>query len=391
MTQLCPLIVLAAVSVTFLGAATASNITAPQAQCEPGSTLDGSRILPRRCVACEAGTYKTLPGNESCTPCPRNNSFSSEGSTNATSCECDAGYNDVMSLSCTGSCPCFDHSGPGWGTFRSTPAGSAYGFHLNCSWTISGTHPSVNFTSYNLQENDFVTVQECYDWACSGGQVSRVPDHESWSNASEWFFESSTQYLCITFHADEARVTGWSSFEAAWKSGMGVTDACLPCEAGTYKTLPGDNQSCTTCPLHASSAAGSTTETSCECAPGYVLERGVGCVACEAGTYKPLIGDGACMPCPLFSVSNEGSAGCMCGAGYTVAYTGEFDTCVACAPGAYKPWPGSGPCQALSWIRLSTGGVPNYGWVAAFVFFLVGMSLIGTSYAGFWVLSRKTV
>ncbi|KAJ1489857.1 hypothetical protein T484DRAFT_1778635 [Baffinella frigidus] len=387
MTQRCTLLVLAAVGVTFLGSATG------EAQCAPGFTLDGSS--GGGCVACEAGTYKPLPGNGTCTPCPKNNTVSAEGSTSAASCECNAGFSDLMSLSCTGPCPCFDHSGPGQGTFRSNAAGSDYGFDVHCSWTISGKHPRVSFTSYKIEENDLVNVEGCYGRACSGDPPVTVPDHQSWSYDSPWVFESTTEYLRITFTSDGGHEIGRdrSGFEATWDAGTGatgVTDACLPCEVGTYKALPGNNQTCTTCPHHSFSAAGSTSAASCACDAGFTggftddgasaSASGGGCMACEAGTYKPLHSNGTCMLCPANTLSAKGGGGfitcerdklrvacgassCECAGGYT----GEPNACVACKPGTDKRGPGSAPCQTVVYLASEPpdGSWGGYGWIVA--------------------------
>jgi hypothetical protein len=173
---------------------------------------------------------------------------------------------------------------------------------------------------------------------------------------------------------------------AGYTGDAGVGEACVACEAGTYKDVS-DASECTACPANAVSAEGSTALSSCECAAGYTGDAGVGedCVACEAGTYKDAIGSATCkvclmcLPClagtfrsttalgctacPANAVSAEGStalSSCECAAGYT-GDAGVGEACVACEAGTHKDVSGSAACKTLtgsktrSWMDSSTG------------------------------------
>lgn len=70
---------------------------------------------------------------------------------------------------------------------------------------------------------------------------------------------------------------------------------------------------CSTCPDHSVLAEGGG---SCQCDAGYSW-GGASCVACAAGTYTLLPGNGTCSPCPDHSVLAEGGRGCQCNAGFT--------------------------------------------------------------------------
>jgi len=129
-------------------------------------------------------------------------------------------------------------------------------------------------------------------------------------------------------------------------TGPGMPD-CEECAPGTFKP-EGGNVPCALCGAGMTSPAGSKDETECECKPGYRPKgSGAMCVTCEAGTYKELAGEGACLPCGENSASPAGSTSpdeCECNAGYSP--DAEEGFCAACLPGTYKDALGPEACSA---------------------------------------------
>lgn len=61
---------------------------------------------------------------------------------------------------------------------------------------------------------------------------------------------------------------------------------CAECPAGSYSRLSGQT-SCMLCPTHMTSPLNSTSESQCQCRPGYTKgPSGNDCTACTAGKYK---------------------------------------------------------------------------------------------------------
>jgi len=98
-----------------------------------------------------------------------------------------------------------------------------------------------------------------------------------------------------------------------------------------------------TCPLHTTSASGSTALAACVCAPGASLSDGL-CAPCAADSYKDSPGSAACTPCPANTRSLPGAvavAECLCAAGYGLV----TNVCTACSPYWYKTHVGGVACR----------------------------------------------
>ncbi|KAJ1474533.1 hypothetical protein T484DRAFT_1635394, partial [Baffinella frigidus] len=117
------------------------------------------------------------------------------------------------------------------------------------------------------------------------------------------------------------------------------------------------------------------------CPPGNYTSTADGvssCVPCEAGTFKPFEGPGACLSCPgdgagdykdttdaadctacpSNAVSAEGStslSACTCPAGFT-GDAGSGGSCVLCESGTYKNVRGSAACSVCPSNSLSAVG-----------------------------------
>ena len=120
---------------------------------------------------------------------------------------------------------------------------------------------------------------------------------------------------------------------------------------------------CSSCPAHAQSPAGSSSVMDCVCAPGYSGPDGEACVACDAGTYKEVNGSSACVAC----VAGKYSAGTgeatesactLCEAGKYSAGTGKIaeSTCNDCPSKSYSA-AGSAACECSAGYTAADGSV----------------------------------
>lgn len=108
-----------------------------------------------------------------------------------------------------------------------------------------------------------------------------------------------------------------------------VTGECTACPVGTYKAAPPSRSACTSCGTgRTTTDVARISALECTCAEGY---GGANCVLCEAGKYKPLIGNQECYQCVPGRTSPPGSSAqsaCTCKPGYT-SVTGVA-TCQDC-------------------------------------------------------------
>ena len=94
-------------------------------------------------------------------------------------------------------------------------------------------------------------------------------------------------------------------------------NGCYVCGAGKFSNGSGV---CFACPPSTTSEAGSQDETDCVCNAGYSGRDGGPCLPCQADTYKLLPGSALCESCPSnsFGVANGSVSAhsCVCNAGY---------------------------------------------------------------------------
>jgi hypothetical protein len=192
---------------------------------------------------------------------------------------------------------------------------------------------------------------------------------------------NTTTYMCPENSHSDAQ----SSLITHCKCRPGYTGTnggvCTECNTGTYKAEVGDGlclicpagqysdvraaTSCNLCDLNTHSLAGSQNITSCVCMSGYTRDENSTCRSCDAGTYKPTVGDHpcdicgedtyssheaatsaqTCVPCPRNAYSTPHSTtldDCLCPMGFG-GNSGE--DCTQCSPGSYKSVAGPGLCS----------------------------------------------
>eukprot|EP00961_Rhodomonas_salina_P168519 2271480-Rhodomonas_salina.1 len=114
-------------------------------------------------------------------------------------------------------------------------------------------------------------------------------------------------------------------------------DSCAQCPSNSFKETNTNNDTCTQCQPHEITVRNAVTlESECLCVEGYTNLGGVGCVQCDANTYKDEVGNVPCAVCGDHMISPPGSTSpgnCTCDVGY--APNGQRG-CLICAPGTYK-------------------------------------------------------
>lgn len=144
------------------------------------------------------------------------------------------------------------------------------------------------------------------------------------------------------------------------KVGWGISanisaSKCSICTPDTYKSMVG-NVSCSPCPKATISAEGSTSVNDCQCIQGYTGPNGQECAACVNGTYKDVTGTVLCTDCPPHTTSGMASTDvdeCVCQAGYTGS------PCQQCGPATFKDAPGNHPCTTCPENSVSSQGADS--------------------------------
>jgi len=109
---------------------------------------------------------------------------------------------------------------------------------------------------------------------------------------------------------------------------------CAPCPANTYSDASGAD-SCTACPVNASSAARSESRLRCRCDAAFTSEDGGECATCPADSFYNC---GLTHPCRLHSnapADSDSADDCVCRAGFFSR--NATSACVKCPAGLFCP------------------------------------------------------
>ena len=342
------------------------------------------------CFACDAGKYKSDPGDIACGTCPVDhfcpeqsiypvkcppNSSSSPGSKIIEECLCHAGfhynnsgdnyhcvgcvagkYSDVSNLQNCKNCPV--------NTFNTLKFANNLSFCLECPAQSTSNQASTK-------------IQDCF---CDLG-YSGVPGSTCIACDRGFFRENVSSYICepcsaSTFNdvfaaTDDGYCTpcqaNTSSQEANPSQRFCVCDAgfygvlsyeeasvgiyeCILCQAGKFSTTS-NTSLCTDCGIGKYSVSiGAKLETTCvECEEGkfsYVTGA-TSCTFCPNSTYTNLSSPNSqiCNSCPAFSshdlLGSTNVFDCICQAGYWKRAYGDGITrtfaCELCLPGHFCP------------------------------------------------------
>ena len=317
------------------------------------------------CVRCAADSFNEKQNATSCTDCPLHSSHSIEGSNDETDCVCDAGAysisDEVVPVACQ---LCAG------GYFKSTPGSEACVGCLADQFS-NGTGASTcrschtNSVSASLSSSQeacmcvpgYETAAEDVCVACGVGKFKATPSHGQCELCADGKFQdASAQSLCTDClsHSQSESQRGFCLCEDGYTSSppgsLVSRPSCHECPSQTFKDEPGQ-QSCTACLLHFESNPASTRQSDCLCSAGYAF-TGLydACEPCQAGTYKPTVGNAEdgddCTACPANTFSGENSSllgDCICNAGF---YRDSLELgCVPCGLGEFKPEAGEAACD----------------------------------------------
>jgi hypothetical protein len=211
------------------------------------------------------------------------------------------------------------------------------------SVTVATLQTAYATYKYDCVCKKTVSEYECFDAVESSGVWSCQDVDECTAASSARFYQQdcSAQATC-------ANTVG--SYTCSCNAGYtGTGQACTACDVGKFKTTV-DNVACTTCVSVKGNSntvgTGSTASSQCLCNVGYGWD-GSSCTACAIGSYKASVADATCSTCSSYransstsSTGSTSSASCLCQPGYTL----NVAVCDPCAAGTYKDVLGDGAC-----------------------------------------------
>jgi len=315
-----------------------SDIPRNTLQCERGHKMHEVTGL---CKPCSDGEYKPSYGNTPCLVCPAH-TISVEGSVAVTGCTCNTGYTGQDGRLCTeaqeecaaGRTPsitgaCTDCEA---GTYKAT---AGRGECTSCPGNSDSPPKSIASTACSCNTGSARAAgEEC------------VPFCETFSTTSS---PTSTTCLCMP--------------GAEKKTAHAV---CTQCERSTYKEDLSDATKCVPCSDNEQTEyEGAATAESCICNAGYTRNSAMRCQGGEAGTFKTVAGnnvcesctegtfstlkaqisDTACRLCPPLASSSASLAACVCKPSADKKTTGAGAQCTLCLRGTYKQGLDDSTCQ----------------------------------------------
>jgi hypothetical protein len=328
--------------------------------------------IPAESTSTPSHTISTTPAPTSfyplsCMACPAG-FFLSQESLNCTACPPGSSTHDFSNASSALDCICL----PGFNNETEACQLCQEGFYkqslenASCASCPANSHTAARGAS------------EVADCVCKPGftllNLSNASfANESYANASLANESYANASLANEFYANTSLVNESLSNASPHNGSMpaGLND-CVPCDAGTFKTLLG-NEACApctadnfcppgsseprACPMNSSSLPGSSSVEDCVCADGLVLLQSndtYKCEECHADTYyarDPETSLGICLACQPGAGSPAGSRSerdCVCKPGFFVEpYTNTY-TCSACAPGTYSAAANVSVCDACA-------------------------------------------
>jgi hypothetical protein len=338
------------------------------------------------CVACEAGTYKTVRGTVACTLCGSGKYSTASAATSPDVCgDCPRDTNAPPGSDELEDCTCnVGHTGRDGRACSNCPAGkykSVTG-SAPCTMCVAGKHILIEESTAvsactdcpagTYSASDRSKCKACTYYSTSA--VSSGVESDCNCNAGYTGPDGGPCVLCTPGYfkstLGSSSCTECGAGKYATEYGAVSVSMCQNCAMGTYSAATGASSLglCTACPARSGSPAGSDELTDCTCDKGYRGADGAACGACPRGTYKDVIGSSSCMPCAIgryidrmgatvclhcpegsstLQAESDSIADCVCSAGYT----GLEGQCQACPKGKFKPNQGSEDC---AWCTVDT-------------------------------------
>ena len=382
-------------------------------ECEPGFFNNHTTSQNQACTQCRRGTYKDTFGSHLCTDCGigtfnnltgqdnktacqdcNSRSFSAPGAAscsscpsnatarhqrpNITDCQCDLGFNGSDGGDCTACAPGTYKDALGSMPCTLCEAGKASEYSAAMT---AGTCRACEDTEFSSAGS--ATCQACPDDASSFPPRATITDCRcnpgTTGNNGETCGECGTGTYKDRHGAHPCTQCG--SGKASSTTKQKSKDTCLECKDAAY--APVGSKSCTTCTTGATSWGERAAVADCKCRRGFNGTDGHACTGCRAGTFKHLVGEGACQlcapgtfstvenatwassctPCTTGKYSSAGATvctscfsnavsdarsgnieSCECGVGYS--YTAP-DICTKCTTAKFKPQRGNHACDNI--------------------------------------------
>ncbi|MAT10870.1 MAG: hypothetical protein CMM02_07665, partial [Rhodopirellula sp.] len=321
--------------------------------CPTGQTSPALSQSVEDC-GCPGGTYEDA---ETCTSCP-SGSTSSLGTTSVTDCECEPGFTGTITSTSDTCDACAD------GKYKAS-VGSADCIFCNTvgnEWTT----PSSDHTKCYCNVGHYRLTADATD--CVVCPTGTFEDHVNNDLACQNCRPSSSTESTASGTADLCLcIPGYFNDPTG-----SATAACEACNEGFYRETYANQQSCLQCPDHSTTvAAGAFELADCVCQIGHTRSGGDTCVPCDENFYKSSTGNQACTGCNTGATSPAGSTAssqCECTvSGYTgnpgaecvcdLGHTG--DPCAPCAENTYKDETGPAGCSVCNLNAVSLAGSTN--------------------------------
>jgi hypothetical protein len=200
---------------------------------------------------------------------------------------------------------------------------------------------------------------------CSAGYTKSSSD-ECVACATGTYKEITGNEACTICPGNSSSPTGNPA--CSCKPGFQGFPACDVCEIGYFTSMFNNTVYCLQCPGGKTSSMNSTSTADCACPPGTEESANV-CTPCPLATYE--VG-GICTPCGVQSNAPQGSTQCSCNQGsirgtdgictcdkeYSLA-SQNTGICQSCPFNSYKPLIGNTPCLPCPINQWSTTETPQ--------------------------------
>ena len=323
-----------------------------QLKCPAGQTRDPSGN--GGCLSCPANTWKSSSGDASvCTSCPTNSGTNGvSGSQSKSACLCQPGFTGNGDINANPYCTACSVN-----TYKTTTANS-----------VCTTCPPNSDTN-NVTSQTTSSACLCRPGFTGNGDINANPYCTACSTNTH---KTTTANTICTTCSDGSTATSEGSLECLCSAGYednsdGNSDSnpCLQCAIDTWKSTIGSGTKggidCTPCAVGegTDNALGSTSETACECRPGYFMSTESSCQLCPINTFKTIFSDEIepCTNCATGTGTNGATGSTNSNACSTciAGYTKVNGTCTECSADTYKISNGDQGCTPCEDNR-STGG-----------------------------------
>ncbi|XP_013070411.2 uncharacterized protein LOC106057644 isoform X3 [Biomphalaria glabrata] len=312
---------------------TANMAATSNDNCTVLNCVEGFRTnqVTQMCEACPKGSYQDKKYQDTCIPCPPDQSTKTSASTKSSDCEnfCPSGFVKDNNGTCQ---PCTR------GFFKD----NSIDLFMNC------TACNDSFVTPN---NASTSASECTVPNCKAGSYIDVNSNSCSKCLKGEYQDEKWQTSCKQCPPDrDTETVGSVTFSqcllncSIGKENVNGSDLCTPCQVGYYKDKQGSTL-CKPCAnlddndITISAQTGATSQTNCSklvCQAGYYPLNT--CTPCDYGWYQPSKWQDTCLACPsnkttyIRGSSNASDCEVQCGKGQEIVN----GVCQNCQIGFYN-------------------------------------------------------